>query len=346
MSQPSTQRPPQVTLAGSVVIVASVLVVLTVWEGTSNLRSLETRESIEWFLSEPAGRALGLDVEGAIGLLRLSGLVAGACAAATAVLGWFVMRRDKGARIALAVLAVPLFLTGLVAGGFASSFVAAAAAMLWLSPAREWFATGRWTPPAPRTSATSRTKERPVWPPERPHVPPVAGATGAPPGPSASYAGPAASQVGPYGDRPRPVVTVIVLTTVMSVTVGLLTVMGLVVMALSPELVLDEIERQRLDLAEGTSLAQLRTAAYLAGALCLLLCVAGVTLAGFVAVGREWARRALLVTAAFSAVAWFVVFLVAPVALLPAGAAVLTVVLLGRPETRAWCRRGGSPRRT
>ena len=40
---------------------------------------------------------------------------------------------------AITLLAVPLFVSGLVAGGFLSSLVAASAVMLWLEPSRDWF---------------------------------------------------------------------------------------------------------------------------------------------------------------------------------------------------------------
>ena len=44
-------------------------------------------------------------------------MVAGGCAAAAAILGYHVLQRSRGARIALTVLAVPLFVSGLVTGG-------------------------------------------------------------------------------------------------------------------------------------------------------------------------------------------------------------------------------------
>lgn len=367
----STQRPPQVTLAGSVVMVASVLVVLTVWEQVSGLRSLETREAIERFLSEPPGNGMGLDVERVIGLLHVAGLVAAACACAAAVLGWFVMRRDKTARVALAVVAVPLFVTGFVAGGFASSFVAAAAAMLWLSPAREWFATGRWTPPQPRRARPSDDR-RPSWPPapspsgpEDGPAAPTAG-PGTPPPSSTPYASPhqppqpPGQQAQPYAapwpqqvrqparpeHRPAAVVTAVVLATAMGALVALVAVLAVIVVGMSPELVMDELERQRPELvADGISMAQLKASTYVSGGVCLALCALALTFAGFTTVGRDWARRGLMLTAAFSAGACFLVSLSAPVALIPAAAAVATVVLLGRPEARAWCRRPAAAER-
>ena len=70
-------------------------------------------------------------------------MVAAGCATAAGILGYQVLRRSKSARLALTVLAAPLFLTGMVTGGFVSSLVAASAVMLWLQPARDWFRTAR-----------------------------------------------------------------------------------------------------------------------------------------------------------------------------------------------------------
>ena len=76
--------------------------------------------------------------------LRVTLMVTAACAAATAILGWYVLQRSRGARVASSVLAVPLFLSGLfvsglVGGGMFSAVVVAAIVMLWFQPARDWF---------------------------------------------------------------------------------------------------------------------------------------------------------------------------------------------------------------
>ena len=65
----------------------------------------------------------------------------------------------KGARVALSVLAVPLFVTGLVSGGIGSAVVTAAIVMLWFQPARDWF-DGITRAPAPKPLA-SPTPPRP-----------------------------------------------------------------------------------------------------------------------------------------------------------------------------------------
>ena len=147
VSQPTTQRPPQVSLASGIVMFSSVVVLLTVWERLTSLRSLETQQAIAEVLAESPFSSLDLTVSGTTELLRISCMVAAACACATTILGWYVRTPDRSARLGLTLFAVPVLVTGLPAGGLAGSFVAAGAAMLWMQPAREWFATGRWTPP-------------------------------------------------------------------------------------------------------------------------------------------------------------------------------------------------------
>ena len=132
-------RPRQVTLAGWLIMVGSVFVVATVFERIAGLQSLEAQREAQRFLSEPPGEGLGVGVQGWLDIVRTVSMVAAGCAAAAGVLGFHVLRRNRGARLALAVLALPLFVTGLVAGGFMSSVVAASAVMLWFQPSRDWF---------------------------------------------------------------------------------------------------------------------------------------------------------------------------------------------------------------
>ena len=54
---------------------------------------------------------------------------------------------------------MPLFLCGLVTGGFLASVVAASVAMLWLAPARHWFA-GTTPEPVPSSASTAARPAR------------------------------------------------------------------------------------------------------------------------------------------------------------------------------------------
>lgn len=125
-------------MAGWVTIVGSALVIASVFAQIGALDSLDTRRGIEDTLAQPPLDGLDLQVSEVLEAIRILAMVTGACAAATAILGWQVMQRSRSARLALSILAVPMFLAGLVAGGFTTSLVAAAAVILWLQPSRAW----------------------------------------------------------------------------------------------------------------------------------------------------------------------------------------------------------------
>ena len=158
MSEPQTTRPRQVTLAAALIMGGSLFVVISVFEQMAGISSLRTREAVEEFLGDPPAAGMDLGVQGVLDMLRVLAMVAGGCATATGILGFQVLHRSRVARVALSALAVPLFLTGLVAGGFMSSLVAVAIVMLWLQPARDWFAG--IDRPEPRQAAERSAQER------------------------------------------------------------------------------------------------------------------------------------------------------------------------------------------
>ncbi len=157
-------RPRQVTLAAALVMGASAMLVLSVFERLGNLRSVDSREAIERFVSEPPGSDLGLGVESVLDLLYVVSMIAAGLGTAAAILGFYVLKRNRSARIGLSLLALPLFVCGLVTGGFLASVVAASVAMLWLTPSRHWFAGT--TPGA--IEGTRLVRREPVAPPRPP----------------------------------------------------------------------------------------------------------------------------------------------------------------------------------
>ncbi|NPD04054.1 hypothetical protein HN031_05080 [Nocardioides sp. zg-1308] len=397
MSQPTEQRPPQVTLASGIVMFASVMVLLTAWERVASLGSLETQQSIRDLLAEPPFSSLGLDVEGATGLLRISGMVAAAAACGTAILGWYVRKPDRSARLGLSLLAVPVFVTGLTAGGLAGSFVAAGAAMLWVNPAREWFATGRWTPPAPardvekpgrsgkadRGAAGATQDYRGSWGagPQAPQDQPGAGAAqppGPPPAdrpfgqhqpvphnaygqpvPPGAYAEaptqdpsrppqpwaqdrlpqvpPPWQQHRPLDTRPGAMVAAFVITVVTAGGLLALSLLWFAIAGFSPDFLMSVLEEQQPQMMEdGLTRGEVRTTVFALASGAFVWGSAALVLAGFAMARRDWARRGLMVSAAFSAGACFALMLTAPFVLVPAVAAVATVVCLRRVEVRRW----------
>lgn len=316
MTDPTAGRPRQVTLAGWMIMAGSALAVLLVADRLSGLQSLESRQAVERFLAREPGSGLGLDVDGALSLIRTAAMVTAACATAAGILGYQVLRRSRSARIAVSVLAVPIFLAGMVTGGFVTSVIAASAAILWLQPARAWF--DGTTPP--QRSAPARATA-PVPPPSPPGAAPFGS-------PTPSAATPVA------GQRPGAVVWACVLTWVATgLTLLGLTASG-IVLAVRTDVMLDEAHRQSPDLAaQGVTDEMLIVATYALIAGIGLWCLAAAIVAFFVLRGVAWARLALLVSAAAASAACLLgAAMGAVVLLLPLGASIAAVALLLRSE--------------
>ena len=198
MSEPKSVRPPQATVAGWLVVGGSVIVVLTALGQGAVLHSLDTRDAVEEYLASPPGDQLGLGVQGMLTLLRVVWTVTAVSGAAAAVLGWYALHRSKGARLALSVLAVPLFAAsfffiGLPGASAFPAMVTAAIVMLWFQPARDWYdGIAREAPapppplPAPPAGPTGRDPLLDLPPPSAPplHPTPYAAAPSGPVAPA------------------------------------------------------------------------------------------------------------------------------------------------------------------
>lgn len=322
MSSPKPERPPQVTMAGWTAIVASLLVVATGVDTVAGLHTLERRRSIELFLSTPPGNGLGLDVSSASQILHVAALVAAGLGTAVAVLGLHVLRRHRGARVGLTVLAAPLFVAGLFGGAFFASLVAVAAVLMWVPPAKQWF-DGPATAPPPGPPLP-----HPVPPAARPHVPPrlVAQAWQRPP-------------------RPGALVAACTLTWVFAGLALLVTALSLSVLTTDRQLLLDEVHRQNPDLAaQGLTDTSVVTATYVVGGVFLLWAALSLGLAGFAFAGRRWAHTALLASTAVAILPLVLGVAIGQLLLvLPLGGALATVVLLLRPEVRRWLAAPATP---
>lgn len=341
MSQPTEQRPPQVTLASGIIMFASVIVLATAWEQVTTLGSLETQQSLRDALAQAPFSSLGLDVESATQLLRVTCMVAAACACATAILGWFVRKPDRSARLGLTIFAGPVFVAGLAVGGLAGSFVAAGTAMLWLAPAREWFATGRWTPPATAPQKEARL-DRPTAGPTTP--PPATRPFGEhrpsdvqpPTWPQATLVTQQQHQQLLHA-RPAAMVAAFVITVVTAGGLLALSLLWLALAGLSPEFLMSVLEQQQPEMVdEGLTLEQVRETVYLYASAFIVWCLLALVLAGFAMARRDWARRGLMITAAFSAVVSLAFVVSTALVLIPAAAAVATVICLRRIEVRRW----------
>lgn len=327
-------RPSHTTVAAAVVIGGSVGVVIGVAEQLSGLYSLETREAVASFLSEPPGDGLGLDVSGALRLLRVALMVVAGCATAAAILGYHALRRSRRARLGLTVLAAPLFLGGLATGGFLTSLVAAASLLLWLGPSGDWFRAAGGAGAAATTPRPQQPTATPdPWAGNRP-VPPPAESWTAPP------AAPAPVRRPPTAPRRRPdsLIWACVLTWAFSSAMLLMMLATVLLLASDAGIVVDELRRQGRDVS-GVDLDLLRSATYVTVGIGALWAVGAMVLAAVAYRGAGWGRVGLVVSAVACAVLCLLASVTSLLALLPGVVCLVTVVLLNRPEVRAWFRR-------
>lgn len=357
-------RPIQVTFGGWVILVGSVFALVSVYETVAGLRSIDTREGILKALSEPPLDGMGLGLQEVLDFMHGTALVAGACAAAMAILGGYVLRRNRGARLGVTILAVPMFLSGMVAGGFATSVVAIAAGLLWTAPARDWF-NGK-APRQPERAAVGRGGEGPMTPRDPWRAPGgdqspsgLPGGSAAPsqaPGATAqdtlerprAFAGfgtPASApstapthRAAPDGapERPRQLSTACLITWLLSSFVFV--AMGVVAIglgtsdSLAQEMYDSDPTFDRLDISVST----LKGMAVAMGVTFALWSLAAMVLAIFTFRGHEWARWTLFVSAVIAAIFSLTAAVSVPLVLAFTGLTVYTAVLLTRPTITQW----------
>lgn len=193
-------RPRQVTVGGFLTVFGSVFALVGVFQGMSGLYSQAASDLLRDTIARDELASYDISLDSAREFLKYALMVAGVFAVSSLVLGWFALRGNRSARVALTVMGA---LTGLVAvfGGpqlwFVLLYVGAAVMLLWSRPARDWFdkvsgaAGGDGGVRAAQGPAGSRAG--PVWPPAQP-----------PPPPSGSDPDPQLPPPPPPVARPRP----------------------------------------------------------------------------------------------------------------------------------------------
>ena len=159
-------RPRQATTAAVLGGLASLFMVLALFDVMAGLRSLEARERIADKLASPAYSDLGIDAGAVTDLLRGLLFVNGAVAAAAVVLAVYVLQRHRGARIGFGVAAGLLFVCSFVLADWLPGVpfgvplvLAFAASMMWSPPVRDWYA-GRTPAPAQARVGSSPPQDR------------------------------------------------------------------------------------------------------------------------------------------------------------------------------------------
>lgn len=346
------------TVAAAAVIGGALLLFASGFDALVNLQTVDQREHVASLLSSGSLRDLGLTVDELLGWMRLATLITGAAAAGAAVLGWFTLQRHRGARAALAVIAVILLLCAPLSGGFLAGFVVVAIAMLWSAPARDWFA-GR--PVRERPAFTAPESRRPQG--DRPEVhrevpapaallpwqgpPQQPGHPVAPPAPAPS---PEPSAVASAADRrPGGVVAACVLTWLFAGAAAALFVLAAVVMVLDPGRLtgqfVTEIQGSPQLQQAGVTPAMAPTLLWLVIAFYFGWSVAACVLAWLSWRRHSWARIVLVVSAFGVAALGMVALLAGGLFAVPHVFAAVTVagLLLGGNSNRWYARRPQLP---
>lgn len=359
MSETKLPRPGQATLAGWLIVLGSLLTVVTAWDQISGLRSLDTRERVEEVLAEPPLAGSGIGLDNILDLMHVMALVTGAMAAAAVILGWHVLQRNKQARLALTVIAAPLFFAGMFGGGFWSTLSAVAVVLLWMSPTRDWF---DGVSPTKREAIDSGDPDQESYvAPAPPETPTASAASTTPTAPTGSTSGPARlsqQQPPPWTGaiaqptkaapkrRPGAVTAAAVLTWIGSGLTALMMLASAVTATANPDLILEQVRKQAESDPNMREMAELYTtdiivaSVWIMAVLVALVCVAAAVFAAFAIRRHSWARVALMISAGVSALSLLLFALAFPPAVVIFGAAVATFSFLLRPEVAAWFRNG------
>ncbi len=147
-------RPRQVTLAGLIAGLGSLLVLGSIFTVMVDWGSASIREDVEDALDSAPFGSTNISVDTALEMVRIMLMVFAAGCVAAVVLAIYTVRRHRSARVGLTVLASAWALVSL-ALGLAGLLLAAVAVgcvvLLWSAEARTWFASE--TPP--RVGATA-----------------------------------------------------------------------------------------------------------------------------------------------------------------------------------------------
>jgi len=349
--QPKLERPRQVTMAGWVGGVASVMMLASVFTVMPKLRSIGTRQAINEYLTTGAGRALGIDLDQALALARIGLFVTAAAAAATLVFTVFVMRRDRQSRVALTVMALPILVCGVFVDPFLAGFILASIVLVWTRPASDWFA-GRAPQPVPQSAPPMPDlPPRPPRPEERPAAPPPFPGYGRP----SDSAGERPSTVtaphqAPYqathpADRwpvprpPRPaaVSAACMISLFASAGTGLLLALGIALAGTSG--FRSQLETQLHESGNADMLGSvddLVVVAQVLAVLAALWCLSACALAVFAFLGHGWARIALAVSAILAGLMSLLAVISFPGFLVLTLATTVAAVLLLRSDSSRW----------
>ncbi len=316
----ATPRPPAVTLACVFVGFSAFVLLAQLVQALSEWGTIEMQDGLQPTLTTLRERGFDLSMGELLGTLRWAGLVGVLVLVAAIVFAVYAARGDQVSRIGITVLAV---VTGLLlvpfgwTGLLLAVFLVGAAATLWSTDARRWYA-------AQHASVGTDTAEADPEPAANPWAAPA-------------HSEPAAEEPArPVRSthRPRAVLAAGLVTVIGSSLVGGLSGLYLVVYGFARDEYVTLMEDGPFaDLYSAGELDDALRAAFWACLVMLPLAAAGL------AAGLSLLARLPIGRAATLALAWITAaagVVLVPFGLLGTGAAVAVIVLLNRDESRAW----------
>jgi len=135
-------RPQEVTIGGLLAISGGVIAVVSLLMSMNNLYSVEMTEVLRDVMEGPGLRAWSLTIDDMRRLAKIIIMLLAVMAVTSAVLGVYVLRRDRIARIVLTAMgAVVVLLAAFsgVAGVVLAVYIAMSIGLLWSRAARTWF---------------------------------------------------------------------------------------------------------------------------------------------------------------------------------------------------------------
>ena len=298
----------------------------------SNWGSIEVQDQVKKVLATEPLKGSGLAITDVMSWLRWALMGAAAVAVAGIVFAIYTARGHQASRVILTVicgLASLVFLTGGVFGILPAAFSIGCGIYLWTADSRQWFAVKNGKAilaDKPRADPFADSVMAPV-PEETGHETPHATA----PQPSNYRAAPI------HAPQPKAVLGAGLVALILSAMVAIVCGMNAVVYAVAPDeyvrLFRENPLMQDTVRQAGMSPAELARALFIACSIALIFSLAAVAAAGATLAGKRVGRNALVgltvVTVPISIVAF-------PVGLVWTAGLIVTLVLLRRPDSRAW----------
>ena len=343
MTPDPATRPRQVTIGGALAAIGGIVLVLGLWETLDATASAELRRQLAEQLDQPPASGLGLDLDGALRVVRVLITVLAVAGGLAVVFGIFCILGDRRARWGLLACGIVVFLGSPVAGaGLLGLGVTLGTIFVFSGPGRDWFA-GRPIRTPPERPAPARR--------EGPDDGLGGGASG--PSRSASQAGRArgagtpmvvpgpgaTSTRTPVPARPRSVSEACVATWIGCLAGLLLSLMLLLVTGLFRDVVAEQLAREPQITQLGLTVDEALTGATVLAVVAVFWSVSAAALALGTWRGIPAAQTLLVVSSGITIAAGLFTL---PLGLVNAGLAAFVVARLLRPDARAWAKKASN----